>query len=355
MLESCNPGENRVAFADWVELKALVSRNGTCSASQLVRSQATLSDGDDHGPVLLDFDRDNLNDVEEVDSEIIDGESEELAEIASSELRYRAKTLDDLYPFQLEESSLGWILRVKQDQVHREIQAARWCYIACLLMSGMRGTPLKTIAPLAMKQELERIFQRISWMNAGAVLGGETFWLGYPRPNHSDLHTAMKQLQRRMGLGRIHPEWPEGVSRHSNDGGLDVVAWKRFRDSRGGGIVLLGQVASGANWPGKSALSTTGVFRQFWLQEPATSLIPAMFIPFVKHSLISENERSDFDTFAWSNAYMQEREFGLVVDRLRLTELTVETFKSLQSQRASFKDIRPVIEWLRDALKLATS
>jgi hypothetical protein len=354
LIESCNPGENRSAVADWVELRTLGDSFGTCTSAELVRSQAMLVEADEHGAVTLEFDIQNLPTREQVDAEIIDGVAEELAEIALSEIRYRSATLGALYPFDLEEDRYGWKLRRRNPATDRSIQAARWCYLVCLLASGMRGSPLKSVAPLSLKQDMEKVFQRLSWINASSVLGGESHWLGFPRPDHSGLLLSMQTLAAKMGLGEIKAKWPAGVTWSSKDGGLDVIAWRRFRDTRAGGIVLLGQVASGENWKGKSAKATTAIFRKFWETEPSDNLIPAMFIPFVQHSEVSEREPLDHDSFAWANAYVQEMDLGLILDRLRLTELTATTFQTEENQRIWLKETIPALVWLKKAQELVS-
>lgn len=66
------------------------------------------------------------------------------------------------------------------------------------------------------------------------------------------------------------------------DDGVDVIAWADRPDGMPGKIYLLGQVASGEDWPNKSILSKISAFHSVWFSNPrpASTPIPSMFMPF---------------------------------------------------------------------------
>src|SRR5690606_25009310 len=97
-------------------------------------------------------------------------------------------------------------------------------------------------------------------------------------------------------------------------------------DSLHGSCIVYGQVASGANWRGKPIKSfITGRFFDWFDDRPSEQYIAALFIPFPIHEQVTERKGYSFEEVLKETARAYELDFGMIVDRLRLTELVYGT------------------------------
>ena len=303
----------RAVLADWVELQVLLS-DGPIAEQQLLRSQAVQSDPE-HGDVLSNLD------LEPVDEEILEPAADELSQRVNEELTYRQSTLGSLYPFEITFEYGSWILG-RRDATDDSEEAAHGTYVCCLLIAAMHSELL----PLSSRHTLfirsAKIMQIVSYLTAAEILGGSAYWFGYPRPDHSNMLTAVQNLVEAMGLGEAPVERPAGLSRNANDGTVDIVAWRSFRDGQPGAIVAYGQVASGRNWEDKPiGAYVKGHFIPWFAKSPSYHHIELLFIPVLQHHKLQESESYDFRAEALATARLREMDFGVVIDRLRLTEL----------------------------------
>jgi len=86
---------------------------------------------------------------------------------------------------------------------------------------------------------------------------------------------------------------------------------------------MYGQVASGGNWKGKPVSVEIAGFQDWFHTKPGEHIVPAIFIPFTQHHGQPEPV-SDDDSWAdvlLDRCRANERDYGLMFDRLRIAEL----------------------------------
>lgn len=304
----------RSVAADWVELQVLVT-DREVSEQQLLRARSTQAEPD-HGDLLTEID------LDAVDNEILEVENDELSQRVHEELSYRERVLGDLYPFELAASYGKWVLQRRTSE-QTATRAAHDCYLGCLLISAMHSEllPIPTAHDLFLGSA--RVMQIESFLAAAEILGGRAYWFGSPRPDHSGMLLAVQRLVGTMGLGEAPASRPTGVSPNTNDGTVDIVAWRPFLDGQPGALVAYGQVAAGRNWRSKPIKAfIEGDFLPWFVKHPSHKFIELLFVPILQHHELAERRNEDFWDVAREEARNRERNFGIVIDRLRLTELT---------------------------------
>lgn len=335
----------RSVAADWVELQVLIT-DREVSEQQLLRARSTQAEPD-HGDVLTDLD------LEAVDSEILETENDELSQRVHEELSYREHILGDLYPFELAASYGKWLLR-RREPDRDDARAAHDCYLSCLLISAMHSELL----PIATSHDLfsrsARVMQIESFLAAAEVLGGRAYWFGSPRPDQSGMLQAVQRLVGAMGLGEAPSTRPTGVSPNANDGTVDIVAWRPFLDGQAGAIVAYGQVAAGRNWRSKPIKAfIEGDFLPWFVKHPSHKYVELLFVPILQHHELAERRSEDFRVVAREEARNREKNFGVVVDRLRITELMAGAFTNSRFPENHEEHLADAQEWAAEALTYA--
>lgn len=303
----------RSVAADWVELHALFDES-IANEQGLIRSQ-TVQREPDHGSLLTEIDS------ELVDEEILEPENDELSERVYEELAYRERVLNVLYPFELVSEYDKWALR-RRVAVSESEKAAHNAYICCLLISAIHSELLPTKSDHEVFKASARALQVESYLTAAEVLGGRAYWFGSPRPDGSGMLKAIQNLAFSMGTAVAPEERPIGLSANAADGTVDIVAWRPFLDGQAASIVAYGQVASGRNWTAKPIKSfIDGHFLPWFDKVPSHKHIEMLFVPFPQHHEQREEKKKDFRVVASERARLRERDYGVVIDRLRMTEL----------------------------------
>ena len=307
------PSDTRSWLADWLEVASLIHARGAGSAD-LAGLFALLQDS---GHDL------QLDEVtgEQLESEILEEERALFAEQVLAEIEYRAAVLGGDYPFVLESIGSQWRIVRLAGAVAAQLGAARCCYVFCLLASALRDDCLHGARGAELKRLMERLFQAVAVDAAAAIMHGEVISFGWPRPAGDGFRAALAALCGRLRLGvpvQDQPVWSKGQEK---DAGIDVIAWREFRDRRAGKLVMLGQVASGRDWMRKSVINDTPRFFAWFSQLPMEHFIPSIFIPFPQHHECSPRTSVPFDEAAEGEAWLLERQLGLVVDRLRVVEV----------------------------------
>ncbi|NYI69493.1 hypothetical protein GGQ54_000053 [Naumannella cuiyingiana] len=296
-----------------MELHALLNASAANEQS-LIRSQ-TVQREPDHGSLLTDID------AELVDKEILEPENDELSERVYEELAYRERVLGARYPFELVPEYGKWALRRRAAESDAEV-AAHDCYICCLLISAIHSELLPTKSDHEVFKSSARALQVESYLTAAEVLGGRAYWFGFPRPDGSGMLEAIQDLASMMGTAVAPEERPLGLSANAADGTVDIVAWRPFLDGQAASIVAYGQVASGRNWIAKPIKSfIDGHFLPWFDKAPSHTHIEMLFVPFPQHHEQPEEKKEDFRAVASEKARLRENDYGVVIDRLRLTEL----------------------------------
>lgn len=233
-----------VELADWLELKALSSRDGSSSKSDLA---GLLRRAGGYDPAK--------------DSDTV----EQLCLAAFSELDTRPKATGDSYPFTIG----AGVVRVKPKAFK-----AYPAYVFCLCLSAWRWK-----SGNERPDNARQLFEDLSCFAAKNYLGGEVLRFAHPREKAlSEFPTAVDRLCELVGEGSgYRSDLPRN---NKKDDTLDVVAWKSFPDGRGGKVVIFGQCASGANWLSKRSELKPPAFVDQWIQPDFTvECVQAFFVP----------------------------------------------------------------------------
>ncbi|PMD06195.1 hypothetical protein CJ199_02095 [Brevibacterium paucivorans] len=337
----------RAVLADWVELQVLLSE-GPVAEQQLIRSQAAQSEPD-HGNVLTE------PDLEAADEEILETSADELSQRVHEELVYRESVLGPLYPFEMTVEYGKWALG-RRDTSDSSEQAAHGAYVCCLLIAAMHSELLPISSQHSLFTRSAKIMQIESYLTAAEILGGSAYWFGYPRPDHSNMLTAVQKLVEAMGVGVAPSERPLGLSRNAKDGTVDIVAWRPFRDGQPAAVVAYGQVASGRNWDTKPiGAYVKGHFMTWFAKPPSHQHIELLFIPVLQHHELRESSSEDYREVAREQARLREMDFGVVIDRLRLTELMAASKVGGRYDEAEYTNHEADAEaWVHEALAYAS-
>lgn len=318
-------------LADWMELQALSSPNKLTSESDIL----AISHIDD------ELDKEN-------DSMETDARAEELIDEIFSELGRRIMISGDQYPFTI--NSRGTILTLENDR-----SDGQYAYLFCLLVSEWRRrqiVPKQVFTPIA--NSVEDLFQICSTIAAAGLLNGCAMSFGFPRPDNSGFLEALKRtFEEGMCEGQVVPKARPGVESRTKDGGIDVIAWRHFPDGLPGKLHLLGQCASGHNYPEKSVRSyLKSFFGDWFVCEPGSHVLEAIFIPFMLEQSYTRL-KSESKIEARHGRYLSmARTMGVIVDRCRIAYL-VETGMEIANIKPSWvqcaSEMKRVRDWVNSA------
>lgn len=290
------PGDNTdpIRLADWIEANTLLTKDGNCSIGDLQSALTSGSIFEENSPGL----------------------EATLAAVAI-ELDGRQSTSGGGYPFTFENGA--------KLQLKAATKTLDSVYVFCLLLSYLDWEQAAGV-----EEKAARMFEQISTEAARRFLGdasdsAKAFRFGSPRSGDAvgcapkPFSSAIDKLAKvciREGAG-----WKHGQKlpkdHHPADDGLDVVAWRDWADQRPGKLVLLGSCATGKDWDDKTYdLDTDDFFEEWVIDQPATPLVRAFFVPHrIRDSI-------------WTTT---TRQAGIIFDRCRIASLVdvppVETAK----------------------------
>ena len=193
-------------------------------------------------------------------------------------IQYRSSVMGGDYPFAINDDDSG-VVFITED----ELSTGQAVYLLCLFLSVMNeGTIFANLLEISPRHR--DLFQACSaWAAAGAI-HGSSYAFGWPRPDKTRFHDALKKVFHDLmndGDAEVHENAPAGASPSDKDGGIDVIAWKRRLDGYAGKPIIIGQVASGANWRDKSVKEyIERLIKNWFSRQPSTECTPAIFIPF---------------------------------------------------------------------------
>jgi len=242
-------------LVDWVELKVLASEFKSFSIIDLLHSN------------------DELQETENINIQEQDTDNETVLEKLYEELYFRVTSLDVAYPFELSGKNKT-ALSLKSN-----LNIGNYTYLYCLFVSHYNRDDVLSIDP-PMENKHRDILQICStWAAAGDI--GNAVSFGFPRSNKSAFLSELKRVYPKIKDGTVVDVIQPGTPSRQKDAGIDIIAWQQTLDDLPGKLYLLGQVASGENWKGKSVNAFIKKFhRYFFSTLPASTAIPAMFIPF---------------------------------------------------------------------------
>jgi hypothetical protein len=184
---------------------------------------------------------------------------------------------------------------------------------------------------------------------AGEVVGCAVSF-GWPRPNKNPpFLKKLREVYAQFGEGKPVSKPRPGAATAVKDEEIDIIAWRPRKDGAAGTTYLLGQVASGHNWQGKS-LKGGGIayFHRTWFDKPpASEATPSIFIPHAVPPGDGGSRRERMDLLV--------ARFGTILDRLRIPLLAKQGLAlaanntDLIIERVS--DIRSIAAWVNKQIK----
>ena len=340
-IEALTEADKIALAADWVELVAMLSFRQSCSKADLVRSLSVLEESE-HDLVDLTIINDE-DTTEKVEEEILQSKSELWASDVREELATRSTNMATAYPFRIADTGSTWRL-IYQGQPDRQDHLF---YSCCLLITGRRHSLIRHQVP-----EMDKVLQVIAYLVAGRIVEGTAYWFGYPRPDHTGMADAVKELLRCIGFDSpslVRPVWSIGTE---NDAGIDVVAWRNFGDRLPSRVVVYGQVASGKNWEDKPVDRYVPVFRDWLGNYGQQYYVPAIFIPWQQYVHAAPTRERSFRQRVLDLSIRNEKTLGLTVDRGRIAELATKTIRTGNNDEAEW--IQYLVDWRTTVLAIVT-
>lgn len=305
-----SPSDTRSALADWLELQTLLNPRGVTTRASLLQVMDILEDAAAE-PAPVDTETGEV-----LDEAILEDERQRFVGVTFEELHYRAQTLGESYPFDVDMGKLRLARRDDEPTKH----PGQVVYLFCLLTSAIREHKLQPQTVLAQaERDIAGAFQVCACLAAGGYLNGEVSSFGFPRATGTNFLTALRQTFSRFGIGsvRANDDVPDGLPTALKDGGIDVIAWRDHPDGMPGKLYMIGQCASGRHWRDKSVLEYIGQLQSWFTLQPAKHSIPAIFIPFPFHHEIEERSEPYLDAVR-NRFWYEEMRFGMIFDRLRI-------------------------------------
>jgi len=266
------PGENLMDVADYIELAVFAARRERLSRSK-IEEIVTSANG------------------EVDDDELI----EQLTGRALAEFRRRAQVAGSGYPFDVSEDAV----RLQGDAP----TAVRRVYLFLLLLATSPACRRRkgTVWP-------DRVFEQLTSEALAQWSGGRALVFAEMATGQVGIRAALAKLGEELGLGNVQP----GLARpQRKDHGLDVVAWRPFRDRSDGVPLLLCQCTVGRGDLIAKARETVSTEWSQLLSINVLAISTALSIP---HVLAA-------DYVHW---WELKANTELILDRLRLLELLVE-------------------------------
>ena len=330
-----------VIAADWLELVALSRPSKSATAKDILNPHDFLEDrAVPHS-----------QGIEQEDPDIIDWSHEAIYNATFEELGFRAKVLDDAYPFRLSRTE-AWPKLIVAEAIDDEIvKQGRDIYIACLYMSAVRAGLLnEKECDLKIDPTIGNLFQICATIAAAGYVHGDAYWFGYPRPDGTRMLAAVKTLSGHLEQGNVVQQTPIGENRYARDGGVDVVAWRSHHDGRPAKLILYGQCASGMNWEGKSVATKVDRMDHYYATRPSRYWLPALLTPFPLY-MDKENSHSLRDEDDIRGFYMKnEAEMGVIIDRLRIVHWCIEGLRYQQpAMKAAVDKLDDLFRWKCEA------
>lgn len=339
--------DTRSSRADFLELSALFSSRGKSSKATLLGVLDLSSD-----PVVEERIVDETS-GELFDKDIVESDREQVVATTFEELLYRQTCLEDSYPFTVDARNQT-VTFVETDTAE---YPGRAVYLFCLLASAIRFDLLQGRNDLEdLSKAIASNFQVCACLAAGGFLAGDVSSFGFPRATGDAFLPALRKTFERFGFGSVRTEIPDGLPAELKDGGIDVIAWREFPDGMPGKLYLLGQSASGKDWRSKSVVGYISQLHGSWFTEaPATYATPAMFIPFPLQYELDEPKRDSFATALKRRFGHEEKRFGIVFDRMRISHLAniCIGFSAAAKQRVESADqFTRVNDWIAETVSL---
>lgn len=312
---------------DWLEYKILISDFNTFGIAELQRIWDTRRNSEDD-----DFENRGSTDIS-------------FSININNEIEKRVQNLGDAYPFTLSES--GESLELKSTLIE-----GAYIYLFCLFLSHhSQGEILNGAYAPEITNRVRDYFQACSTIAAAGEVAGHSYSFGFPRPDQSNFLDKLKVIYLHFGECPVVAEVPAGASPSTKDDQIDVIAWRDRPDGAAGKIYLLGQVASGNNWPNKSILG--GAIRRFhqtWFVNPGvvSQAMAALFMPYCVMPIEGSSVKDRITVLAM--------EFGNIHYRMTIPQLFQMGYTLGRDNAAltieRITDVPNIIDWVNNQITL---
>jgi hypothetical protein len=319
-------GRDAAALADWAELLVLSTEGGSVSITRLTRLlKGEGADEAEEEMTLEERDDPDTEEAEEIELALVDegrDEREVRVEQLLDEITVRLGLGAKIYPFE-----------PSDERISRRSAPGEDVYLFLLALSW-KDAPARGERRM---HEVEAAYDQLAVEALRRYLGRGALGVRFAKNAHdpNDNTTRPKKFsdaiawlrhELKLGAGRKAPPGTELVEHWEDegktdspgrtplnsyeDGGVDVVAWWRFRDDRVGSPVLLAQCTVQLAW-GEKVKDISVKRWEKWIDFATVPPQIALVLPFaVNRASLSWDERTV--------------DAGVIIDRLRLMELLDE-------------------------------
>ena len=249
--------------ADYLELKAVLSRDGQCFSEDIVHALELSAEAE----------------FADVNAEI--EAREDIAAGAVARMTSRKRALATAYPFDVDDRGDVVFFTAEQPDLGQS------AYLVSLLLSNLRAlSPLLDGSAMHPSnhevRELRQHFQYFATAAIAAEIGGPAWSFGFPRPDGTGFISKLSEIWAVLKDGSVKAD--PAAPAAAKDDQVDVFAWREQRDGLPGFLLAAAQVATGKNWRDKSIKSHIDrVFPGRWFdRSPATEMVAYHVVPFAR-------------------------------------------------------------------------
>ena len=280
-------------LADFLEYKSIINDSNTCSLSDL---RAFLSAPDDE----ID-----IKGVEEGDDKVIKKLQEALGRCSIRQLEYA------IYPFFANQNSISCKLTLEDNNVF---------YIFLLLANRLNMQKESIQSNL----DATKLFERLCCLVAKSYLGEHSICEILGTSIKGTFEQKVKDILMKLHIKGEFKN-PLGSTGLQKDGGIDLIAWIPFKDSKDSQIIALGQCKTGSNW--EQLMKKIAFFQNYSTLQP---FVEPEYMFFVAE---------DFGMHKWEE---RSRNCGIIFDRIRIMEFLPANIKEIDA--SLFNDVKSWVE-----------
>ena len=317
-------------MADWLELKAIASPDSKIGFGTLVSGTALTENEQEE----------NIADEDTAEENFVIG--------VQNEIERRLKSIGDDYPFRIDDKG-------RHLQFITPVSNVGSVYLFCLFLSHAYDRTIvpKKLAPKVTNKTRD-LFQACATVAAGGFVRGPSISFGFPRPDGTTFLKALHRVYKLFGDGTPRKTPRPAAAKKIKDNGIDIIAWRRSIDDLPCTLYLVGQVASGKDWEGKSVTTDRLHFHKYWFtSEPGSQAHDAMFMPFGLEPEDPE-DGTPYEKVLKDHIQSIGYSFGTLFYRNRIAKHLAEGLElvaagELQIERHG--DLPKIIKWVESYMK----